>query len=131
MSITLTSTAISSPPLSPVEITSINLSFTPLEYTSIPANTTHALSPPLTNPQYANNPQGVGVTIPGPGTAKIDGTPILGSFDGANLQTAFTASGLTSVQYNYRATLTYNCKEKNTDARLSVTQAVGVEVHFP
>ncbi|NVN89870.1 MAG: hypothetical protein HXX11_04635 [Desulfuromonadales bacterium] len=130
ISVTLTSVATSTNntvPTSPVSISRISMSLTPLP-SSNTDNSSNALSPVIPNPAYTNITQGVGGVIPGPGTLKIDGIPILGLSDGAVLLNAFTASKLTNVQYNYIANLLFFCVEANTGKQILVPWSVGVEV---
>ncbi len=136
MSITLTSVALmqnGTVPVSPVNIEKVDTLFTPLPFSSEPANSANTMSPTITYPEYTNNPQGVGGVVPGPGTLKIDGIPILGLSDGVFLQGQFNtmSSHFSTVQFHYTATLVFHCVESNSGVKFVVYEPVGVEVNFP
>ncbi len=134
ISITLTSVArnpSSSIPTSPVTVKSINMSLVPLAYASQPVNVTNALSPIITNPQYATIVHGLGGVIPGPGSLKIDGIDLIGLSDGSVMRTHFNSSGFVSVQYKYLATLHFNCIESNSGVEFTVSNPVGIQVDLP
>jgi len=134
ISITLTSVAknpTSSIPTSPVSVKSINMSLVPLAYASQPANITNALSPTISNPQYATIVHGLGGVIPGPGALKIDGIDLIGLSDGLIMRNHYLSTGLATIQYKYLATLHFHCIESNSGAEFTVSNPVGIQVDIP